>query len=220
MNSDRATRFFPVLVAGVAAAFALLWRVLTFAGFNNDHYVNVARAQQMVLGDWVVRDFVDPGMPLTYAVSAAARWLWGPALGVEVWLIAVAFAVGAALTTLSAARLSGSAGFALTIGDARGAHQSAVLQLPEGRALRRCAPLMGLVARSPTTGRLAALAFVTAIAFLFRHDHGLFIGLGSALTIGLAASAAGWRAAVKAARCLVPAAHGVSGSLGHLRRGI
>ena len=197
MNRDRSTRFFPVLVAGVAAAFALLWRVLTFAGFNNDHYVNVARAQQMVLGDWVVRDFVDPGMPLTYAVSAAARWLWGSSLGVEVWLIAVAFAVGAALTTLSAARLSGSAGFALTLGILGVLINPRSFSYPKVALYAGAALIMGSVARSPTTVRLAALALVTAIAFLFRHDHGLFIGLGSALTIGQAASAAGWRAAVR-----------------------
>jgi hypothetical protein len=33
------------------AGATLAWRVLSFAGFNNDHYIYLAGAQQMVLGD-------------------------------------------------------------------------------------------------------------------------------------------------------------------------
>ena len=60
-----------ILGAGLFV-LALAWRVLAFSGFTNDHYIHLARAQQVVLGAWPVRDFVDPGMPLMYLASAAA----------------------------------------------------------------------------------------------------------------------------------------------------
>ena len=101
----------------IAALVTVAWRVLAFSGFSNDHYVHVARAQQMLLGDWPIRDFVDPGLPLMYVASAVARLISGPALGTELALVAGALAIG--------------------------------------------------------------LAVLTAVAFLFRHDHGVFVGIAS-----------------------------------------
>ena len=43
-----------------------VWRFLTFTGFSNDHYAHLALAQQMLLGERPIRDFSDPGWPLTY----------------------------------------------------------------------------------------------------------------------------------------------------------
>ena len=57
------------VTAIVTFAATLAWRVLTFPGFQNDHYVHLARAQQLLFGDLPIRDFVDPGMPLMYLVS-------------------------------------------------------------------------------------------------------------------------------------------------------
>ena len=57
---------------GVAVA-AAIFRVLTMSGFSNDHFVILTPAAQMLLGEWPVRDFVDPGMPLMYGMSAVAH---------------------------------------------------------------------------------------------------------------------------------------------------
>src|SRR5262245_9156690 len=102
-RSSRAARGLGVSVA--MAVVAVAWRFLTFSGFNNDHYIYLAGAQQMVLGEWPVRDFVDPGWPLMYAVSAAARALFGRELWVELALVSGAFALGAAFTVAAASRL-------------------------------------------------------------------------------------------------------------------
>ena len=61
-----------ILVATAASLGALcfLYRYLTFRGFTNDHFVTLARAQQIVLGDLPVRDFLEPGLPLASAVLA------------------------------------------------------------------------------------------------------------------------------------------------------
>jgi len=45
-------RRWQVIAAAVCIAlFTLAWRFLMFAGFNNDHHVNLARAQEMLLGE-------------------------------------------------------------------------------------------------------------------------------------------------------------------------
>ena len=49
----------------------LAWRFVTFTGFTNDHYVHLALAQQMLMGDRPIRDFADSGWPLMYLLSAA-----------------------------------------------------------------------------------------------------------------------------------------------------
>ena len=55
--------------------------------------------------------------------------------------------------------------------------------------------LMLAYARAPTRARRWGLAAITVIAFLFRHDHGLFIGLGSALVVCVTDRAQSWRIA-------------------------
>ena len=54
------------VAASAAAALTIGWRFFSFVGFSNDHYVISARALQMLLGEWPIRDFADPGMPLMY----------------------------------------------------------------------------------------------------------------------------------------------------------
>ena len=45
--------------------------------------------------------------------------------------------------------------------------------------------------RRPAPSRLAALGVLTAIAFLFRHDHGVYIGVGTATLLAASARDAG-----------------------------
>jgi hypothetical protein len=105
-----------VLIAAIAAAVvALAWRFLTFTGFSNDHYVHVALAQQLLLGERPIRDFLDPGLPLMYLLSAGAQLVGGARLGTEFAVVGTAFAVAAALTVAVAHRLAASLGIALLV---------------------------------------------------------------------------------------------------------
>ena len=52
----------PALVFIAACAF----RWLSMGALENDHFVALARAHQILHGDWPVRDFADPGQPLAY----------------------------------------------------------------------------------------------------------------------------------------------------------
>jgi hypothetical protein len=190
--TDAATRnvsSLAVAVAAVAAAvLTIVWRFLNFAGFNNDHYVVTVRAFQMLLGEWPVRDFADPGMPLMYAVHAAAAALFGPAVGVELAVVIAGLAVGAACTVLAAARLSGSVGIALLVTAFEVALNPRSYSYPK-ILLYAAAALVIMRAARDSAGRWpVALAGVTAIAFLFRHDHGLFLGIGCFLVIAVASA--------------------------------
>ena len=55
-------------VSAVVGAVTFVFRFLSLPGFSNDHFVHLSGAAQMLLGDWPVRDFVDPGLPLMYVV--------------------------------------------------------------------------------------------------------------------------------------------------------
>jgi hypothetical protein len=197
--------------AASALGVALLtaaWRFLTFTGFNNDHYIYLAGAQQMVLGDWPVRDFVDPGWPLMYSVSAVARLLLGRELWVELLVVASAFAIGAGFTLAAAARLSGSIAVALMVtlleiglNPRSFGYPKILLYAIAGWAFVVATRQMtdveaGLQTRLENR-RAVLLAALTAAAFLFRHDHGLYIGVGSLVAVVLGHAREGLPAVIR-----------------------
>jgi hypothetical protein len=175
----------------------VLWRVLTFAGFNNDHYVHLAGAQQILLGEWPVRDFVDVATPLMFVVHAAAQVLFGPALGVEQAIVAVGFAVGAVCTVVVAARLSGSVTIALLMTAFEIAIYPRSFGYPKVLLYAAAALVIMAMARRFTALTLVATAVTIVVAFLFRHDHGVFIGIASVTAILVGCRHDGWRVGVR-----------------------
>ena len=89
-------------------AMTMALRFLSSVRFTNDEYIQLAGAQQMLFGEWPTRDFLDPGLPLSYAASAASQLIFGRTLFAEAMLTSVAFGLAAALTVVAARRLSGS----------------------------------------------------------------------------------------------------------------
>src|SRR5687768_4915990 len=83
------------VVAGVAVFGSYF---MTLSRIENDHFVIIARARQVLFGDWPVRDFIDPGMPLTYLLSAASAWIAGPTLLAEAVLCIGLLALTTAIT--------------------------------------------------------------------------------------------------------------------------
>jgi hypothetical protein len=173
---------------GAAALFlaTLAWRFLTFTGFSNDHYAHLALAQQVLLGERPVRDFSDPGWPLTYLISAAAWRLAGDAMATEWTVMALALAVGAACTVIAAHRLSGSLPIAVVVTTLEILIFPRTYSYPKIVAYAVGAVLILAAAARPSWPRIAQLAAVVASAFLLRHDHGLYIGVASATAVALA----------------------------------
>jgi len=177
----------PAVVIGTGM-FALIvaLRFLATTSFSNDEYVSLAGAQQMLFGEWPTRDFIDTGGPLMFTVSAASQLIFGRSLFAEAMLTAAAFALAAVLTMLAAKRLSGS----LAIGACVAVVEVAFF--PRGYAypkilLYAAAPLLiwWYQQRPSSRARMLALAAFVQVAFLFRHDHGLFIGTAAAVAVGM-----------------------------------
>jgi hypothetical protein len=182
-----------VVVAVGAFAVTLAWRFLTFTGFTNDHYAHLALAQQMLLGDLPIRDFSDPGWPLTYLISAAAWSVAGGTVGTEWAITATGFALGAACTAIAAYRLSASLVIASVVTALEILIYPRAYSYPKMLVYAAGAWAMLALAARPSGRRIVLVAALVTVAFLFRHDHGLFLGVASAVCLALASRADGWR---------------------------
>ncbi len=169
-----------VLIIGtVAAVVGTFFLRFLSVEYTNDHFVHLSRGAQILFGDVPIRDFFDPGLTLQYYASAAALLLSGHNLFGETILTVGFIAAGAGLTFFAAARLSRS------IWLATAATAMAVLSMPRlynyPKVFFYVAAIV--VARQyalrPGRLRLLALAVITVVAFLFRHDHGVYIGLAT-----------------------------------------
>jgi hypothetical protein len=162
---------------------AFAYRYLSYAGFPNDHFVHLATAQQMTMGAMPVRDYVERGLPLMSAVSALAQMALGEGLHSELLLIAAAYGLAAAWTFLAAAYV----GRSITLGLV--ATAVTVLAYPVSYSYPKLLAYAGVFlcaawyAASPRIGRLALLASAVVAALLFRHDHGVFLAVGSMVLV-------------------------------------
>lgn len=175
-----------LVTSAVAAGISLLYHYASHNGFSNDHFIHLARAQAMLAGDWPVRDYTEEGVPLTVLLSAAAQRVLGESPWAELVLTTGAMAVAAGVTCWLTAAFTRSTlaglGAALLQALARPRLYSypkivlyPVLMLLAWRYLDR-----------PSRGRLAALAGFVVVAFLMRHDHGVYTGLGAAAAVAVA----------------------------------
>jgi hypothetical protein len=170
-----------VLVA--VAAFG--YRYLTTGAIENDHFITLARAYQVLYGDWPVRDFVDPGQPLAYLVSTAAAAMFGPTLLVNVVICILFLRATAAVTYLLAERASGSAIVGLAA-----AAITIVIYPRMYNTTKVIVPVVAIwlawrYADAPGMRRLAALAAWTAIAFLLRHDYIAYVAAANTVLLAV-----------------------------------
>ena len=172
-----------MLIAVMCAAMTAAFRFLATTGFSNDHFVHLTAAQQMLFGDWPTRDFIDVGRPLQILLSAAMQALVDRSFFAEALLVSIAFGVAAAFTAAVVLDLTASPLIAIV------AVMFEVAAFPRSYAYPKLLAtavglwLIGRYLRRPSLLRQAAMAAGAAVAFLFRHDLGLFIGVG-----GIAAS--------------------------------
>jgi len=173
--------------AATLAVFAFTWIFRWLAiDFTNDHFVQLSRARQILLGELPVRDFFNPGTPLLDFASAAALAVSGHNLLGEAVLTITLVALGTALTFFLAARTSRSVLLALL------ATVIAVVLFPRlynyPKVFLYPLALVSVwhYANRRTTGALILLGAVTAIATLFRLDHGLYIAIAVTAAIVLA----------------------------------
>lgn len=167
------------LLAVVAGAIVAALRLLGTQGFSNDHFYYLSRAEQFLLGARPVRDFVDPGFPLMWALSALAQALGGRTLLSEAMLVAVGFGAAATITFWLIARWTGRLTLAFWATFVELAVMPRSYSYPKILMYAAAAAAFLHYARKPGTRSILLLAVVIAIAFLFRHDHGAYIGVGA-----------------------------------------
>jgi hypothetical protein len=155
----------------------------SFAGLTDDHFFYVVRGWQILFGDLPVRDFVDHGAPLYYYAAAAVQSLFGRGTLSELAFSTTALSAGAVMTFLLATRASGSivAGLAACV-----LHVwlgPRFYNYPKILVYAAAIPLLWWYADRPSARLRLAIAVVTVIGFLFRHDHGAFVGLATVVLI-------------------------------------
>ena len=164
--------------------FAATWvfRWLTI-DFTNDHFVHLSRARQILLGEIPVRDFFDPGLPLHYYASAAALMAFGQNLLGEAILTVTLVALGAALTFYLAVRTSRSVLLALIATIVAVVLFPRLYNYPKIFLYPLALVAIAHYAARRNTTAIVVLGMITAVAALFRLDHGLYVGI--AVTVGL-----------------------------------
>ena len=164
---------------------AFAFRYFTLSRIENDHFVMLARAQQVLFGDWPVRHFEDPGQPLFYLATSALASIFGHVLATNVILCITLQSIAAAITYVLARRASGSTavGFAAAL--------IAIVSSPRlYNTTKVIVPVVAILlqwryADAPGRGRLAALAVWTAVAFLLRHDYAAYVVVSTVVLLGV-----------------------------------
>jgi hypothetical protein len=170
-------------VALVVGAAAFVVRYALTGAIENDHFVTFARAVQVLHNDWPLRDFEDPGFPLSYLLSTAVAAVFGPSLFVNVLLCILLLAVTSAVTYLLVFRATKSQITAVV------ASAFTVAASPRlYNATKVIVPVIAIwlawrYADNPRSRRLVALALWTAVAFLLRHDYLLYVALGNIVVL-------------------------------------
>jgi len=173
-------------------AAALLFRLAT-ASIVNDDYLHLSVAQQIVLGDVPVRDFIDPGEFLFNYTSAAAQMLLGRRMLSEVLLDIVFLALGHGLVFVLAWRASGSWILALLVTVLSVVLVTRLYSYPKIFLYALALVTIWKYADDRRSRTLLWASVFTAVAFLFRHDHGARVGIAMAAMLVMAHWADGWR---------------------------
>src|SRR5258705_2764171 len=135
----------------------------------------LARAQQVLFGDWPIRDFEDPGQPLFYLLTSALASLSGHVLATSVLLCIGLQALAASCTYLLARRASGSTAVGVA------AAIVAIVSSPRlYNTTKVIVPVISILcewryADRPTRGRLLTLGAWTAIPFRLRHAYPVYL---------------------------------------------
>ena len=187
-----------ILWALAVGAFTFTWLLRfndpggSFAGMTDDHFFYVVRGWQILFGDLPVRDFVDHGAPLYYYLAAAVQLIFGRGTLSEVAFSVTMLSLCAALVFWLAAEASGWIALGVLGTFFHVLLEPRFYNYPKLLVYALAIPLLWRFLDRPTPWIRFWIAVVTVVGFLFRHDHGLFVGLAMAVAIALLGGAT-WR---------------------------
>ena len=188
--------------AAALALAAALWHGLLLTRATNDNFLHLTLAQQLLAGDWPVRDFFEHGWVLQYVLSAAAQLSVGNRLLAEAIVVSVTWAISTYLVFVLVRALTGlrtvaaCSALLLIVAGARG------YSYPKGIVYAVAAVLWWRYVQAPSTRLAVLLGAWAAAACYWRPDHGVIVAAG----ILLAALAAHGVSRLAATRVLMAAA--------------
>ena len=183
------TRILSIVIAVAIAAAAFVYRFNTLdgrlSGFDNDHFPQLVRSMAMLDGERPLRDFTDAELRAlwpapTYSTSALAQRMLGRSLRAEALLTIGMLSIGAAALFLVSAQFAGSIAPAAVAALLAVALRPALYNYPKIVLYVFAIAAMVAYTRRPTRGRLVALGVTIGLAALFRHDHGVYLGVAAA----------------------------------------
>lgn len=171
------------------ALFVFVWTLRfntlggALGGFDDDHFVPFGYAKQVQAGDQPLRDFAGIGLQgvwpsLTFELSAMAQTWLGNQLRSEALLTVTGIATAAVLTFLAAVHIAPIwiAMSAAMLGAFLGTR---LYNYPKVLVLGAAVLVIARYAQRASLAGVAALAVVTVVGFLFRHDFAIYVGIGS-----------------------------------------
>lgn len=172
-----------VLAAVFVVAFAVRW--VTFTGLGGDDHWPLWTAANFLKGDRPFRDFADAGVPLYWAMSTLVQWMVGYRVVGEVALGMLLTAFGFAVAFNLAWQASRSLRIAALLTGAALllATSMKLYSYPKMFVYPLALWLCWRYIDKPSFGRACALAASVAIAWGYRHDHGVYVGLAAAAAI-------------------------------------
>jgi hypothetical protein len=165
-----------------AATFLFRWITIDF---DNDYFMHMAWAAEMVRGSRPVRDFVEPGFPAQTFLAYVGLRLWGHQLAWESVIACGFIAAGAALTYLVCRVVGVPRWLALTVVLIVVATFPRMYAYPKAFAYPAALYALVQYLQHPSRRSLLFVAATTAVAFLFRHDHGVWIAIATVLSLAL-----------------------------------
>jgi hypothetical protein len=175
-----------LVVASITAAVLAL--NLPEQLFDTNFY-SLWEATALLAGDHPYRDFFEWGIPLQSVLSAVAQRAFGYRMLAEFVAVHWAFIIAGAVISFALAYGVSRSLIAASVTAALGVAvlaDTATFHYPKLFVYPAAVWLAWRYLDRPTRRAAAALGLVTAVAFLFRHDHGVYIGAASLLACLLA----------------------------------
>jgi hypothetical protein len=161
--------------AGVfIGTFLFRWVTLDF---DNDYFMHVAWAAEMLRGEAPVRDFVEPGFILQTLVSYMGFRLGGYQLSWEGGFAAAVMAASATFVYLAGRRAGIPSALAVLAAVLAAVSFPRLYAYPKVVVYPAAVWALAAYFDRPSRPRLLLVSAITAVAFLFRHDHGVWIGV-------------------------------------------
>ena len=168
-----------VALAGVIAVFAFGYRYLTLELTDDDYLFFVVGRQIQHFGEWPVRDLKEEGDPLHNVISAGLQSMFGHNLAGEVFFDLAMLSIAAAVTFVLATAVSGSVGIAFAVTVLVVLFAARLYDYPKALVLATGFWLCFRYIDRPGRIRAALIGVATGVAFLLRHDLGVYLGLAS-----------------------------------------